>query len=175
MIDEDIFDGEADNSEIEVANLFQPTEEEQAEEITADDIPDGVDVEEHDKDRWGNTIQPLEETDSEDLRIYEVREDFKKAIKEMGKVMHEQLSLVHEGLENELEMRTQAVADLEKAIVDLHHKHAKQIVQIYIETKKLQQTIFELDDQILSLDAQIFDCANSDKILEKCEIRKGLD
>jgi len=25
-------------------------------------------------------------------------------------------------------MRTQGVADLEKAIIDLHHKHAKQIV-----------------------------------------------
>ena len=32
-----------------------------------------------------------------------------------------------------------------------------------------------MDDEILSLDAQIFDCSNSDKILEKCEIRKGLD
>ena len=32
-----------------------------------------------------------------------------------------------------------------------------------------------MDDKILSLDAKIFDCSNSDKILEKCEIRKGLD
>jgi len=40
-------------------------------------------------------------------------------------------------LQAELNMRTQGVADLEKAIIDLHHKHAKQIVQIYVETKKL--------------------------------------
>ena len=44
LIDEDIFDGEADKTEIEVGNLFQPTEEEKAAEITADVIPDGIDV-----------------------------------------------------------------------------------------------------------------------------------
>ena len=44
LIDEDIFDGEADKTEIEVGNLFQPSEEEKATAITADDIADGVDV-----------------------------------------------------------------------------------------------------------------------------------
>ena len=71
------------------------------------------------------------------MRINEIREEFKNSIKEMGKIMHEQLKKVHDELDTELDMRTQSVTDLEKAMIDLHHKHAKQIVQIYIETKKL--------------------------------------
>ena len=39
--------------------------------------------------------------------------------------MHEELGLVLDGLNNELSQLTQSVADLEKAIMDLHHKHAK--------------------------------------------------
>ena len=44
LIDEDIFDGEIDNNEIEVSNLFETSEEDAAAAVTADDIPDGVDV-----------------------------------------------------------------------------------------------------------------------------------
>ena len=44
LIDEDIFDGEVDTTEIEVGNLFEPSEADTAAAITADDIPDGVDV-----------------------------------------------------------------------------------------------------------------------------------
>ena len=43
----------------------------------------------------------------------------------MGKLIHDKLSEVLVNLNQELDMRTQSVADLEKAIMDLHHKHAK--------------------------------------------------
>lgn len=40
-------------------------------------------------------------------------------------------------------------------MIDLHHKHAKQIVQLYIEMKHLQKMIFEKDDIVLRLDGSI--------------------
>ena len=48
MIDEDLFDGEIDQSEIEVANLFAPSKEEKKKQFLAERIPDGVNVAEHD-------------------------------------------------------------------------------------------------------------------------------
>ena len=129
LIDEDIFKGEVDQQEVEVGNLFLTTEEDkkQEAELVADDIPDGVNVKEHDEAEQ-NKIEGAsqqKEEDYEDLRIYEVKENFKSDIRALGKVIHERLSELLESLTGELEMRTQSVADLEKAIIDLHHKHAK--------------------------------------------------
>ncbi len=64
----------------------------------------------------------------DDLRIYEVKEQFKNDIKDLGKIIHDRFSTVKGNLLAELSMRAQAVADLEKTIIDLHHKHAKEIV-----------------------------------------------
>ena len=96
--------------------------------MVADDIPDGVNVKEHDdsdENSIDGTQQTTKEEEYEDLRIYEVKEDFKSDIKALGKVIHDRLSELLESLTDELDMRTQSVADLEKAIIDLHHKHAK--------------------------------------------------
>ena len=60
MIDEDIFDGEVDKSEVEVSNLFAPTEEEER-KIYADKIPEGVNVKEHDANKYEEIMPEKEE------------------------------------------------------------------------------------------------------------------
>ena len=46
LIDEDIFDGESDKTEVEVNNLFLVTDDDKKKEaeLVADEIPDGVNV-----------------------------------------------------------------------------------------------------------------------------------
>ena len=73
-----MFDGEIDNSEVEVENLFAPSKEEKKKKLLAEKIPDGVNVAEHDKngDEDASEIEEIEEEkkdeEFEDLRIYEV-------------------------------------------------------------------------------------------------------
>ena len=56
LIDEDIFDGEADQTEVKVNNLFLTTDDDKKKEaeLVADDIPDGVNVKEHDESEWNS-------------------------------------------------------------------------------------------------------------------------
>lgn len=89
--------------------------------------------------------------------------------------MHSHLLKLSEELEKELEGKVQSVLDLEYAIVQLHNKHSKQIIQIYKETKRLQGEIFRIDDTILKLDAKMHDCVNADKAEEKCLEKKNKD
>ena len=55
LIDEEIFVGEVDNTELEVSNLFAPTEKEEK-LLYADDIPESVIVNEHDSNDLNSEI-----------------------------------------------------------------------------------------------------------------------
>ena len=99
----------------------------------------------------------------------------KKNIKAIGQDLYDKLEALRKALCIEQDRLAQAVADLEKAILNLHHRHARQIVQIYIESKRLQRLVFEKDDMVLHLDGIIHDCTNLQQKLKNCESNKGFD
>ena len=135
LIDEVIFDGHTEQyPQASVRDLFNLEAGE--EPPVADIIPDAVDVPEHDKDAVPLDL-PAPEAAFENLQVVELQESFKQNIKAIGQDLYDKLEALRKALCIEQDRLAQAVADLEKAILNLHHRHARQIVQIYIESKRL--------------------------------------
>ena len=60
-----------------------------------------------------------------------------KSIKVLGGQMKERLVALRKTLSDQQDTLSQSVADIEHAMIELHYRHAKQIVQIYVEMKHL--------------------------------------